>query len=103
MDGLAAVKRYNNVQLDGKPMKIEIVGTNVAAPPLLPPPVFASFGNPTMAPRMGQGRGGSMGRAGGGRGFARGRGRGRSRGEKVSAEELDAELDKYHSEAMQLN
>jgi THO complex subunit 4 len=22
------VKKYNNVQLDGKPMKIEIVGTN---------------------------------------------------------------------------
>ena len=30
-DALAAVKRYNNVELDGKPMKIEIVGTNIAA------------------------------------------------------------------------
>jgi THO complex subunit 4 len=29
---VAAVKRYNNVQLDGKPMKIEIIGTNVSAP-----------------------------------------------------------------------
>lgn len=27
-DAVAAVKKYNNVQLDGKPMKIEIVGTN---------------------------------------------------------------------------
>jgi hypothetical protein len=27
-DAIAAVKKYNNVQLDGKPMKIEIVGTN---------------------------------------------------------------------------
>nr|GLL33788.1 THO complex subunit 4A-like [Ipomoea trifida] len=32
-DALAAVKRYNNVQLDGKAMQIEIVGTNIAAPP----------------------------------------------------------------------
>ncbi|VVB12959.1 unnamed protein product [Arabis nemorensis] len=31
-DALAAVKRYNNVQLDGKLMKIEIVGTNLSAP-----------------------------------------------------------------------
>lgn len=32
-----------------------------------------------------------------------GRGRGRGRGEKVSAEDLDADLEKYHSEAMQIN
>lgn len=31
-DALAAMKRYNNVHLDGKPMKIEIIGTNVGAP-----------------------------------------------------------------------
>ncbi|CAI9288423.1 unnamed protein product [Lactuca saligna] len=31
-DALAAVKRYNNVQLDGKPMKIEIMGLNIVAP-----------------------------------------------------------------------
>lgn len=43
---MAAVKRYNNVQLDGKPMKIEIVGTNVATS-AGPPPAVAngSFGN----------------------------------------------------------
>ena len=33
---MAAVKRYNNVQLDGKPMKIEIVGTNIATPTVAP-------------------------------------------------------------------
>ena len=38
---MAAIKRYNNVQLDGKPMKIEIVGTNLgipAAPVRVPKP-----------------------------------------------------------------
>jgi THO complex subunit 4 len=35
-DAAAAVKRYNNVQLDGKPMKIEIVGTNIATPSAAP-------------------------------------------------------------------
>ena len=29
-DAVAAVKRYNNVQLDGKPVKIEIVAPTVA-------------------------------------------------------------------------
>ncbi|OWM84054.1 hypothetical protein CDL15_Pgr009301 [Punica granatum] len=46
VDAIAAVKRYNNVQLDGKPMKIEIVGTNIvtpAAPPLLPAPMNSAF------------------------------------------------------------
>ena len=32
-DALAVVKRYNNVLLDGKPMQIEIIGTNTEAPP----------------------------------------------------------------------
>ena len=38
-----------------------------------------------------------------GKGFGRGRGQGRGRGEKVSAEDLYAELEKYHSEAIQIN
>lgn len=43
-DAVNAVKRYNNVQLDGKPMKIEIVGTNVATP-AAPPAANGTFGN----------------------------------------------------------
>ncbi|KAK0595733.1 hypothetical protein LWI29_009496 [Acer saccharum] len=31
-DAFAALKRYNNVLLDGKPMKIEVVGTNAEMP-----------------------------------------------------------------------
>jgi len=41
-DALAVVKRYNNVLLDGKPMKIQIIGTNIEAPP----PPTAIFFNP---------------------------------------------------------
>jgi len=44
-----------------------------------------------------QSRGGFGGR--GGRG--RGRGRGEGLGEKVSVEDLDADLDKYHAAAME--
>eukprot|EP00268_Persea_americana_P025037 TRINITY_DN243_c0_g2_i1.p1 TRINITY_DN243_c0_g2~~TRINITY_DN243_c0_g2_i1.p1 ORF type:complete len:268 (-),score=50.41 TRINITY_DN243_c0_g2_i1:1018-1821(-) len=126
-DAAAAVKRYNNVQLDGKPMKIEIVGTNIATPAATPAATsqvlngaFGSlngvpaFGSLNGVPRGGQGRGFSMGRprggggsgssgAGSSRGGGRGRGRGRGRGDQISAADLDAELEKYHSEAMQIN
>ncbi|XP_057508797.1 THO complex subunit 4A-like [Actinidia eriantha] len=105
-DAQAAVKRYNNVQLDGKPMKVEIVGTNIVTPPPMPASANGSFRNFNGVPRSGQGRGGAQGRPrGGGRGggFGRGRGQGRGHGEKISAEDLDAELEKYHSEAMQIN
>ncbi|KAG5550164.1 hypothetical protein RHGRI_015202 [Rhododendron griersonianum] len=51
-DAEAAVKRYNNVQLDGKPMKIEIVGTNIATPGILPTPTVGMFGDQNGAPRM---------------------------------------------------
>ncbi|XP_076907724.1 THO complex subunit 4A-like [Bidens hawaiensis] len=106
-DALAAVKRYNNVQLDGKPMKVEIVGINLVAPVSGPPLANNSVGNMNGYPRGGQGRSGGFGRprggAGGGRGFFRGgRGRGRGgRGEKISADDLDADLEKYHLESMQ--
>lgn len=52
-DALAAVKRYNNVQLDGKPMKIEIVGTNIPTPPAPQAPQIPNggFGNFNAPPR----------------------------------------------------
>nr|GEU66722.1 THO complex subunit 4A [Tanacetum cinerariifolium] len=103
-DALAAVKRYNNVQLDGKPMKIEIVGLNLVAP--VPPMANNYTGNMNSFPRGGQARNAGFGRprgganggaarGGAGRGFARGRGRGRGgREEKISADDLDADLEK---------
>lgn len=54
----------------------------------------------------GQGRGGPVRRPLGSDGRALGRDGGRSRGGrtgKISAEDLDADLDKYHSEAMQVH
>ncbi|KAK8544981.1 hypothetical protein V6N13_066290 [Hibiscus sabdariffa] len=100
-DALAAVKRYNNVQLDGKPMKIEIVGTNIAIPPAPSAATNGVFRSSNGPPKGGQGRGGGFSRQRGGSG--RGRGQGKGRGEKVSAEDLDADLEKYHSESMQTN
>ncbi|XP_028096948.1 THO complex subunit 4A-like isoform X1 [Camellia sinensis] len=105
-DALTAVERYNNVQLDGKPMKIELVGVNIVTPPA-PPTTNGILGNPSGNFRRQErvaGRGWDRrGGGGGGRGFGRGRGRGRGHGEKVSAEALDADLEKYHIEAMQIN
>lgn len=107
-DALAAIKRYNNVQLDGKPMKLEIVGSNIVTP-AVPASTNPSFGNPNGFPRggrvLGRNRGGGRGRGPGrgGRGRGSGSGSGRGRGEKLSAEDLDADLEKYHEEAMQIN
>ncbi|KAM0891410.1 hypothetical protein ACQ4PT_026427 [Festuca glaucescens] len=143
-DALAALKRYNNVQLDGKPMKIEFIGTNIAAQA---PAIFTlntpALGNFNFPPRRifgasdtilllticsapggdvggrgwprgrggfvggGRGRGwprggGGFGERGRGRGaVVRGRGRGGRGSQPVSANDLDADLDKYHLQAMQ--
>ncbi|KAL3628614.1 hypothetical protein CASFOL_027660 [Castilleja foliolosa] len=97
-DAESAIKRYNNVQLDGMPMRIEIVGLKMDQPPILPTPVMH------VSPRV-QGRGGGairrppqVGFRGGMRND-RGGGSGRGRAEKISAEDLDADLEKYLAEA----
>ncbi|URD85900.1 RNA recognition motif containing protein [Musa troglodytarum] len=149
-DAMAALKRYNNVQLDGKPMKIEVIGTNLGLPVT---PRVNVVGGPNgrgkrtvvmtyvltmvdslFSPQFGRGVSSSFNRASGltrggfqrgrgrghpnaissGRGRGRGSGRGRAsasvsgsgrgRGRKQnlekSADELDKELETYHSEAM---
>uniref|UniRef100_A0A6V7QSZ1 RRM domain-containing protein n=1 Tax=Ananas comosus var. bracteatus TaxID=296719 RepID=A0A6V7QSZ1_ANACO len=103
-DGLAAVKRYNNVQLDGKPMKIEIVGTNVPAPAAVPQATNGRSGTPNTAPKSGPRRGAAAALPGrGGRGRGRRRGRGKGNSQPTSAADLDADLEKYHADAMQTN
>ncbi|KAG8376876.1 hypothetical protein BUALT_Bualt09G0109700 [Buddleja alternifolia] len=106
-DAEAAIKRYNNVQLDGKPMKIEIVGMNMASPPMLPQASLGGYrinrGGPIRNARA-QGRGGAIrGSRGGAPGMRRGRGGGRGHDEKISAEDLDADLEKYLAGAKETN
>ncbi|XP_037420429.1 THO complex subunit 4A-like [Triticum urartu] len=107
-DAVAALRKYNNVQLDGKPMKIEILGTNTpTAPAALPTnngsyarnvaksaPRGVSASLPQNRPRARGGRG----RRGGGGGSGSGGRRGKERSQPRSAEELDAELEKYHAQ-----
>ncbi|CAI9111371.1 OLC1v1011584C1 [Oldenlandia corymbosa var. corymbosa] len=121
-DAVQALKKYNNVQLDGKPMKIEIVGTKPEIPVSARVNVVGGNGRRrtvVMTPGSGRPRGPPVNRGGGGmgprgRGSFRGRaatsGRGRGRGggagrgkKKVvkSADDLDKELDAYHAGAMQ--
>ncbi|XWS74995.1 hypothetical protein CRYUN_Cryun01aG0047100 [Craigia yunnanensis] len=111
-DALAAIKRYNNVQLDGKPMKIELVGANVVMSAPVPPTKSGILRKPNVASKRDQekvggrawlrgvGNGPNIG--GAGRRFAMGRGRGGQIGKKLSAEDLDADLDKYHLEATRI-
>ncbi|KAJ1297728.1 hypothetical protein BS78_01G399100 [Paspalum vaginatum] len=108
-DAVAAVKKYNNVQLDGKPMKIEIVGTNTptAAAPL---PVTnggqarsTARSAPRGVPPSGAPQRRPHQRGGGKRGGGSGGRRGKERSKSKSAEELDADLEKYHADAMQTN
>ncbi|EOY18205.1 RNA-binding family protein, putative isoform 1 [Theobroma cacao] len=111
-DALAAIKRYNNVQLDGKPMTIELVGANVVMSAPIPPTNSSIVRNPNVAFRRDQEKvggsrwvhGGGNGPNGGGagRGFARRRRQGGHVGQKLSAEDLDADLDKYHLEATKI-
>ncbi|PHT64712.1 THO complex subunit 4D [Capsicum annuum] len=99
-DAFQALKRYNNVQLDGKPMKIEIVGSNPEIPLAARVNVVGGTNRRrtvVMAPGgPARGRGGAIGR--GSRGRGRG-GRGSNRGADKSAEDLDKELENYHANA----
>ncbi|WOL06604.1 THO complex subunit 4D-like isoform X1 [Canna indica] len=120
-DAIAALKRYNNVQLDGKPMKIEVIGTNLGLPAT---PRVNVVGGPNgrgrrtvvMTPQFGQGGSNSFNRPSGTnhggfqrgrgrgpgpgpvrasvRGRGRGRGHGRGRGGKQKADKSADQLDK---------
>ncbi|XWS10507.1 hypothetical protein CRYUN_Cryun39dG0085300 [Craigia yunnanensis] len=100
-DAFAALKRYNNVLLDGKPMKIEIVSANEEVPISARVNVTGINGRRKRTVVMTR-RGGMSGRGGARRG-GRGRGRGRRKPMDKSADDLDKELENYHAEAMNVS
>lgn len=99
-DAVKAMKQYNNVPLDGRPMKIQLVGETAAATPTLSQRVGGtnnrggrSFGG-TARGRSGFGGRSRGGRGGGGRGGRGGRG---AKTAPPSKEDLDAQLDAYNA------
>lgn len=107
-DAAKALKQYNNVPLDGRPMSIQLIGAESASPARFS---RGGGGGGGGAQRFGGGQrrssngfGGGRGR-GGGRGSSRGSrgrggrggGRGGSNKKSLTAEELDAQLDAYNA------
>ncbi|XP_058054182.1 THO complex subunit 4 [Anopheles bellator] len=95
-DAIKAMKQYNGVPLDGRPMSIQMATSEI--PVTRPPRPVVSPGPPARSTRKPVGgRGGGANKPQTGRRPAGGAGgaRGRQPRETKTAEELDAELDAY--------
>lgn len=100
-DAIAAQKKYHNLNLDGRPMDIKLVGGNDSRP------AFNNNSNNDDAggnfrPRVRGGTGAGRGRGGGGGGGGRGQANGQKsngKAENLTAEDLDADLEAYRAES----